>query len=133
MAGTFNALLSAFKSQEQPESLVHLLDDATLRNALVAWPSVSVSIEAGTEECPYEEEGRRWLWLWSKIKYDEPNFGVVADLKEHEVRKVLTRLIGLRLIYPDGSIHAIARQYIRGLIVQSIPKRPKHKDGEEAG
>lgn len=131
---TFAKLLGVFKSNERPESLVQLLNDPILRSAIVAWPSVPIRITAEPNlECECGREADQWKWLWDHVEYDQPMFGIIANVEEHEVHKILIRLVGLRLIYPDGTIHKLAQQYLRSLIIQQLPSKPKSKSKESEG
>ena len=123
---SFGELLAEFKESEAPENIVALVDSANLRNALVAWKSVTV-IYNKAEDCGYKDETSQWNWLWQQITYDQSTFGTVAGLKAQETGSVLTRLIGLRLIYPDGTINELATQYLQSVIIAKLPKPKKAK------
>jgi hypothetical protein len=41
---------------------------------------------------------------------------VSAGLAKDEALNVLTRLVALRLIYPDGTISKLAQQYLRNTV-----------------
>ena len=123
---TFGEVVAYFKTKETDvvENIAPLIDDADLRNALVAWKSVTIKYSDMTE-CKFTEETSQWNWLWQQIQYDQEMFGTVAGIKAANVGSVITRLIGLRLIYPDGTANSMARQYLQQLILQKLsPKRP---------
>jgi len=122
----FVELLSIFKSGEEPEVLVQISNDPHLQNAMVAWQCTIVDWPTdGGEQCPESDRKRQWAWLWQQIKYDSKTFGATAGLKEHEVNAVLTRLINLRLVYPDGTISSLAKRFIQGMIMAKLPKAAK--------
>ena len=96
----------------------------------MAWKSVNIKyIEPS--ECPYEDETSRWNWLWHQIKYEQSTFGVVSGAKAADVVGLITRLIGLRLIYPDGTINLLARKYLQAAIMAKLssPKKPGRPRG----
>jgi hypothetical protein len=133
---TWEEVLAEFKGDEAPESIVPLIEDDRLRNAVVAWRSVTVE-KIEQDKCEATGEVARWNWLWTQVKYDQETFGTVAGLKPQDVKPVMTRLIGLRMIYPDGAINNFAKQYLQAIIMQRLqgkkpPGRPKKKtDGQK--
>jgi hypothetical protein len=129
---SFGEVLAEFKKNEAPEGIFPLLNDVPLCNALLAWKSVRINYKAqATEDCPLKEEYALWSWLWSVVEYDCQHFGTVAGCKYQESGTLLARLIGLRLIYPDGSINNYANQYIKKVILEKLNggKKKKEKEG----
>jgi len=127
---SFGEVLKEFKEREEDcvENVAPLLEDGALRNALLAWKSVAIKYKNPTE-CQHKDETSRWNWLWSQIEYDQSMFGTVSGAKPAEVVNLITRLIGLRLIYPDGTINTMARQYLQAMIMAKLaggrkPGRP---------
>jgi hypothetical protein len=120
---TFGEILACFKkkSAEEPENIVPLIDDAVLTNGLIAWKSIVIKYKP-VEQCPCSDEASQWEWLWNQIEFDTTKFGSVAGVKSQEVGALLTRLKGLRLIYPDGTIDNLAKQYLQSLIAAKIKK-----------
>jgi len=129
---SFGDILQRFKDSEDPENLVPLMEDQTLRNGLVAWKSVSIKYKPA-EECSFQDETSRWNWLWTQIEYDSNTFAAVSGTKAQNVQTLITRLIGLRLIYPDGTVNMLARKYLQAMIMEKInkrrPGRPKKTEG----
>jgi hypothetical protein len=130
---TWEEVLNEFKGAEEAEMIVPLIEDERLRNAVVAWKSVTIK-KTGKDDCEFSEEVARWNWLWTKVEYDRETFGTVAGLKPQDVNPVMTRLIGLRMIYPDGSINNFAKQFLQAIIMQRLqgkrsPGRPKNPAG----
>jgi hypothetical protein len=122
---TFGEVLAQFKQEESPENIVPLVDDDTLRAGVVAWKSVIIANNAKPgEDCPYKDASRQWNWLWSQVEFDVPHFGVVAGCRAQDASTLVTRLQGLRLIYPDGTIHEQASQYLHAIIAAKL-KRAK--------
>lgn len=127
---SFGEILSEFKTSESDsvENITPLLEDASLRNGLVAWRSVTIEYKPASD-CSCKDETSRWNWLWTQVDYDQSTFAAVSGTRTSEVGQLLTRLIGLRLIYPDGTINNLARQYLQAIIMSKLtgkrPGRPK--------
>jgi hypothetical protein len=119
--GHFGDILNEFKGAEEPENIMPLLDDEILRNGVVAWKSVTITFKP-LEECKYKDKNSRWNWLWTMVDYDVAHFGVVAGVKQQEAVSLVQRLIGLRLIYPDGTINVFAKKYMQSVIMAKIKK-----------
>lgn len=117
----FGGILAEFKKIEEPENIVPLMDDEMLRNGLVAWKSVSITYKKA-ESCSYNDKNSRWNWLWTMIEYDMTHFAIVAGVKPQDAVSLFRRLMGLRLIYPDGTINEFAKKYLQSLIMAKIKK-----------
>jgi len=120
-------ILEECKKEENDyiESIMPMMDDPGLINGVVAWQSVSCTRidKKGLAKCEHESDKDRWNWLWSQVDYDYKNFAIVAGVKEHEIHSLLTRLIGLRLVYPDGTISKIAKGFMRNHLQQKFPTK----------
>jgi len=121
---TFGEVLKSFKSNEQPDLIVPLVEDSSLRNAIVAWRSVVVKYTA-SDDCTEVIEAAKWEWMWDRTEFDVKAFGIVAGCKPQDARDLFTRLKGLRLIYPDGTINIFATKYLQSIIMAKLPKPPK--------
>ena len=121
---SFGEILKHFKENEEPENILPLVEDSALRNGLVAWKSVVIRNKPA-EECPYKDETSKWNWMWTQIEYDPGYFGVVAGVKIQEGKSLLDRLMGLRLIYPDGTINQYAKQYLQSIILAKVGGKKK--------
>lgn len=128
---SFGEILENFKRAEEScvENLSPLIEDVTLRNGLVAWKSVPIKY-LQPSSCEIGDEAGRWNWLWTKIEYDQSTFGSVAGVKIQDIGPLIFRLKGLRLIYPDGTINSLARDFLQAQILAKLqgkksPGRPK--------
>jgi hypothetical protein len=115
-------VLAEFKKSEAPENIFPLLDDVALCNALIAWKSVRV-VNKKSQDCGETDDLSKWEWMWQQVEVNVSEFGVVAGCRGQDAAALLTRLRGLRLIYPDGSINNFAKQYLGQLIVQRLKKK----------
>ena len=130
-------ILAYFKKREAEdvENITPLMDDSGLRNGVVAWKSVTVKFVEGGGKCDGNTDVERWNWLWSQTEYDQGEFGAVAGIRTQDIGGVLRRLTGLRLIYPDGSINGMARQFLQAQIMAKLQGkrgagRPKKNTSE---
>jgi len=128
----FGDILAEFKNDEDAENLVPLMEDASLRNGMVAWKSVMIKYKNAGAQCPYKDETSKWNWLWKQIEYDQSTFASVAGIKAQDVSSLLTRLMGLRLIYPDGSVNMLGRKYLQAMIMDRINKRKPGRPKKDA-
>lgn len=121
---SFGEVLQSFKDAEEAENVVAILDNKDLQNGLIAWKSVQVMF-LPSEDCTLKNPHDQWKWLWGHVNYDISSFGNVAGVSAKDVGGLISRLMGLRLIYPDGTIHGTASVYLQALIkakVNSIVK-----------
>ena len=125
---SFGEVLARFKGSEEAENLVPLIEDDGLRKALVAWKSVSVRYKPSAD-CSQESPVDQWNWLWQQVEYDEKQFMTVAGIRPQDTVALLARLIGLRLIYPDGTINALARQYLQSIIMAKLQAAQRRTPG----
>ena len=131
---SFGEILSEFKGDEEAENIVAIMGDEDLQNGMIAWKSVRIRYKAATE-CLHKDPVSKWNWLWDQIEYDSNGFGVVAGAKAQDVGKLVERLSGLRLIYPDGTINNLAKQYLQTLIMSKIrsatPRQPRQAQAQK--
>lgn len=116
---SFGEVLASFKKEEEAENIVAIIDDDELQSGMIAWKSVRIKYKAATD-CKEMDPTARWNWLWDQIEYDSQGFGIVAGAKAQDVGRLIARLCGLRLIYPDGTINTLAKQYLQTIIMSKI-------------
>lgn len=128
----FGEILNEFKKLAlgDSENIFPLMGDNTLINGLIAWKSVGITFDA-LEDCPFSDDVQRWDWLWSKVKFDLSQFAVVSGVKIHDAGSLFTRLKSLRLIYPDGTINVLAKQYLQSQILAKINTKNTKKSKSE--
>jgi hypothetical protein len=117
-------LISYFKEVETAENIIPLTDNEELRNGLVAWKSVIIDYRESSE-CIETSESRKWEWVWTQVEFDIKEFAVVAGCNPQNAYSIFARLKGLRLIYPDGTIHGLASKYLQAIIMSKLPKPKK--------
>jgi len=112
-----------FKKNEDVEVIAPLMEDERLRAGVVAWKSVVVTFK-DNEPCGEGlSDAAQWEWMWSKVEFDSRSFGIVAGCKAQETSDLFARMKGLRLIYPDGTIHQLATKYLQAMIMAKLPKQ----------
>lgn len=121
---TLGEVLKFFKENESPENIVPLVEDAELRNGVVAWKSVVVKYK-DNEPCTANSEAEQWNWMWSKVDFDLKTYATVAGIQPQYAGNLFQRLKGLRLIYPDGTIHNLASRFLQSIIMAKLPKQKK--------
>jgi len=112
---SFGEVLQSFKSSEEVENVVAIIDNKDLQNGILAWKSVRITY-LKAEDCIFKDPNDQWIWLWSRIRYDAKAFGTVAGVSAKDVGSLIERLSGLRLIYPDGTLNGTATAYLRAVI-----------------
>jgi|1_EtaG_2_1085319.scaffolds.fasta_scaffold91273_2 hypothetical protein len=129
---SYGEILQFFKTQEEEnvDALVPLIEEASLRHGLVAWKGTAIRFKEGIDECDETKSDReKWDWLWSWVEVDEQQFAVLAGVKIQETKNLITRLQGLRLVYPDGTVNRLASQYLRSIIMEKLEKGSKKPIG----
>jgi hypothetical protein len=123
---TFGDILAEFKKLAlgEAENIVPIMDNETLVNGLIAWKSVKVTYKQLTE-CTETDDTARWEWLWKNVDFDMTMFATVAGVKAQDASSLFFRLKGLRLIYPDGTINVLAKQYLQAQIMTKIRSATK--------
>ena len=126
---SYGSLLAQFKKEEKPSSLIPLLSDDQLRNAVIAWESTPVKMSGGADVCTLKSENDQWEWLWKDLSVNFNSFSIIAGCNSSEAQKLFIRLKGLRLIYPDNTINTMASKYLTSLILQELQKGKKKPAG----
>jgi hypothetical protein len=128
---SFGEILKEFKTSEEAENVVAILNNDELQNCLIAWKSVRVRYKAASD-CREVDPICKWEWLWKQIEYDMETYGMVAGIKMQDVGRAIERLKGLKLIYPDGTINNLAKQYLQSTIMAKlrsvIPKKQQQSE-----
>lgn len=133
----FNTILKDFQKIQNHENVVPLLEDVNLRNGLVAWTSVELTYkdDYDTAKCEVNTTNGKWKWLWNYVSYNEEDYMIVSGVQKHEVKSLVHRLKGLKLIYPDGSISNFAKMYLQGIVKVKLKlsnaSRKEKKDEED--
>lgn len=135
MDNSWESILLRFKSVQTATQLAPLLTDDMLVNGLAAWSGTPLRKKADISACEYDDEQSQWNWLWEFVEINYAMFGIIAGVKKHEHMDLFTRLKGLRLIYPDGTINALADKYVQQMIRKKLglkesSKKPIQNQGD---
>jgi len=131
-------LLAYFHSIEynNVENIAPLTDETQLRNGTVAWKSVGIHWNDPGAQCEETSDIEKWNWLWNQIVFNQSQFGVVAGIRTQDIGSLFERLKGLKLIYPDGTINGMARQFLQSQIMAKLSGnkgrgRPKKQNSDK--
>lgn len=116
---SFGEILANFKANDEVENIVAIITDTALQNGLIAWKSVSIRYKPASD-CVEKNPAEQWNWMWDQVEFNSDKFGIVAGLKAQDVGRVLQRLKGLHLIYPDGTIDKMAKSYLQSIIMSKL-------------
>lgn len=88
----------------------------------MAWKGTPVTIKKVIQCDEAKNEREKWEWLWSVVEIDEQKFMLLSGVRIQDAKNLLARLMGLRLIYPDGTVNRLASQYLRSIIMGKIER-----------
>lgn len=115
MTATFGALLAAVKAAEVKETAALVVQDKNLQRVLAAWPAVRRDSTGKTNE-----DGDEWQALWAQVGFDERMFIELTGLSTGVARSAIKRALTLRLIYPDGTVHSVAKVVLQKVIKDAL-------------
>lgn len=113
-------LIELWRSREVKEAAALVVEDKALQKVLAAWPMVEIA-ERGFPELSM---GRSEVWdtVWSGLDVDVAGLAALAGLQEGLAVQAFKRARGLRLIYPDGTLHAVAKVVLQKRIRDAVTK-----------
>jgi len=121
----FEARLAEFKSDEKPEVVLLLGDDADLVRITVAWTNTVTSPAKKLTRPPKEDNANAWWnWLWANITYSRQELMDKARQPYQGFDQKLKALIGNRILYPDGTINSFAQRYLRERVLKLFQAKP---------
>ncbi len=110
--------LKRIKGEENKEVALLVLEDGGLRKICAAWGAVSIKPHPNP---PLEGEGATaWEELWAAVCFDALEVAELSGISPGECKIVLKRAIGLRLIYPDGTLHSLAKMALQKRIKDAL-------------
>ena len=127
-AVAFDDALALFRMREQPEQVVALLDDLPLQKLVAVWPDLPLTAIPITGRQPPAEDLRAlWEWLWRHRQLAANDLARALGLSTARAQALFEVARRQRLIYPDGTVHGIAAQYLRARFAVEIGGRPPAK------
>ncbi len=116
---TFDELLEQYKANPKRESAMLLLTDERLLSYAVIFKQSPPErrLVDGVEVEPVEAT---WGALWDCVSVNFEAIAMLADDELVKARKMVERLKGLRLVYPDGSLQELATKIITKRIMGAL-------------
>lgn len=112
----FAELLAAYKANPRRESTVLLLNEPVLLKYCVIFKQVQIK---RLSDYPVD---RTWAALWQCVELDYDTIALLADDTLTQAKKNVTRIVGLRLVYPDASIPDLVEKTIVKMITDKLQK-----------
>ena len=117
--------LAEFKSDEKPEVVLLLADDADLVRIAVAWTNTATCPAGKLTRPPKEDNANGWWnWLWENTTYSRQESMEKAHQPYQGFDRKLKALVGNRILYPDGSINSFAQRYLRERVLKLFQAKP---------
>ncbi len=110
----FDELLSAYKANPRRESVALLLQEAVLLKYCLIFKQVPV------KQLSHWPEDDTWAELWKCVELDYEQIALLADDTLVGAKKNMARVIGLRLVYPDGTLQDLVEKAIVKLIKDKL-------------
>lgn len=111
-------LIEHWRSLEVKETAALVVQDKALQRVLAAWPMVPVT-DSGIP-CFAPEDAGSWDAVWNGMWVNLEMLASLAGLQQGPAVQAFGRAKGLRLIYPDGSIHAVAKVVLQKRIKDAV-------------
>lgn len=111
-------LIEHWRSLEVKETAALVVEDKALQKVLAAWPMVAV-VDSGIP-CFAPEDAGSWDTVWSGLQVRLDALAALAGLQQGPAVQTFNRAKGLRLIYPDGTIHAVAKVVLQKRIKDAV-------------
>jgi hypothetical protein len=111
-------LIEHWRSQEVKETAALVVEDRALQKVLAAWPMVEV-VDTGIP-CFAPDDAGSWDAVWSGLQVRLGALAALAGLQQGPAVQTFNRAKGLRLIYPDGTIHAVAKVVLQKRIKDAV-------------
>lgn len=111
-------LIEHWRSLEVKETAALVVEDKALQKVLAAWPMVPV-VESDIP-CFAPDDGGSWDAAWSGLMVSMTALASLAGLQQGPAVQAFNRAKGLRLIYPDGTIHAVAKVVLQKRIKDAV-------------
>jgi hypothetical protein len=123
MAMTRQEVIAQWRGQETKETASLVVEDKALQKLLAAWPMVPLVVEGHPVFA--EEATGCWDALWEGVTIDLAAVSALSGLQQGPATVAFQRAKGLRLIYPDGTIHAMSKLVLQARIREAFPAQRK--------
>jgi hypothetical protein len=125
MADSWSDRLSWFKSEEKPEAVLVVADDAALTKIVVAWPTIAVERKGQSTAPSTDSEHEWWQWLWRNARFSTAEIAERTGIQGESLERKMRILIGNRVLYPDGTVNSFVQRYLREKVLNLFNSRPK--------
>lgn len=105
----------ALRAEEVKEAALMVVQDKDLQRVLAVWPMVPRKLLADPLMA-----SKDWRGLWGCVEVDEEALMQMCGLPMGRAPLAFTRAKALRLIYPDGSLHAYGKAALLKLIKDAL-------------
>lgn len=115
-----SAAIEAWRARETKETAAIALRDSALQKVLAAWPAVPVAVDEAAFPVFAPGASVPWEALWEGVQADVPALAELTGLQTGLAMVSFRRAQGLRLIYPDGTLHGMAKMVLQALIKEAF-------------
>ena len=127
-ARKWNEALAAFKQEENPEVVLMVAGQAELMRIVIAWENVAVTRLRCMSNLNGQHEDEIWSWLWENTRFDRAALLRRIPNSNARTGKNLDALIACRVLYPDGTINAFVRRYLKQRVFRLFSPLMRRKD-----
>ena len=115
----FDEHLEGFKASPKRENVMLLLNDARLLGYAVIFKQTPPERKLVDGE-PAQPVDGSWTALWDCVTVDYKTIAMLADDELVKAQKMVERMKGMRLVYPDGSLQELATKLITKRILDAV-------------
>ena len=125
---TWREAVTYFKNKEDPQLMLLLRGEQTMQRLLSAWSSASRDFDSKVfvDEAPIDAPDMvLWIWIWAQRFYGGPpwdEWGRAAKVNSERHRDAMTRIVALRMVYPDGTVHSTCLAYLHKLAAKELKR-----------
>ncbi len=121
----FAQKLDWFKQNERPEVVLLVADNPELIKIIVAWSNTTVDRAEPATTLSTDSENRIWEWLWENVVFCEEELTAKSGQSRYRLDQELKKLIGNRILYPDGTVNSFVLRYLREKVLGLFNSRTK--------
>ena len=112
---TLAEAVNRFREAENRESASLVLRDRALQAVIACWPMVHRSVSDADIPASLSLDQ-----LWSLVSFDEREVVELSGISSGLALSAFRRAKGNRLIYPDGSVHHLAKVILQKMIKDAL-------------
>ncbi|MHC4295034.1 MAG: hypothetical protein ACYSTL_05560 [Planctomycetota bacterium] len=123
----FTRKLERFKESEKPEVVLFVADNPDSIKIIIAWTNTTVTRTEDVSALGDESENAIWEWLWSNAIFSEEELLAKSGRTRCRFNRELKKLIGNRILYPDGTVNSFVQRYLREKVLNLFEGRPNKR------